>query len=91
MISLKELSGRVVNAERYLTTQQAINYINTQGSVSSTNNLAGLPLSHYNCNGGCSWTCGGGCSKGAGGSTRQVAAAPVTHTKHCFCGHLFGG
>ncbi|ANZ49257.1 hypothetical protein FDI85_gp109 [Erwinia phage Machina] len=65
-ISLKNIRDRVQNVEGYITTAQANNYIATRGTVSSTNNLAGLPLSHYNCNGSCSWSCSGGCSYGAG-------------------------
>lgn len=66
VISLKSVRDRLVAAEKYITTAQANNYIATQGTVSTTNNLAGLPLSHYNCNGGCSWSCSGSCSRGAG-------------------------
>ncbi|QVW56313.1 hypothetical protein pEaSNUABM6_00177 [Erwinia phage pEa_SNUABM_6] len=65
-ISLKNIRDRVQNVEGYISTAQANNYIATRGTVSSTNNLAGLPLSHYNCGGSCSWTCSGGCSYGAG-------------------------
>jgi len=65
-ISLKNIRDRVQNVEGYITTAQANNYIATRGTVSSTNNLAGLPLTHYNCGGSCSWTCSGGCSYGAG-------------------------
>ncbi|QVW56040.1 hypothetical protein pEaSNUABM10_00177 [Erwinia phage pEa_SNUABM_10] len=65
-ISLKNIRDRVQSVEGYITTAQANNYIATRGTVSSTNNLAGLPLTHYNCGGSCSWTCSGGCSYGAG-------------------------
>ncbi|QVW55309.1 hypothetical protein pEaSNUABM29_00269 [Erwinia phage pEa_SNUABM_29] len=66
MISLKNIRDRLVAAEKYTTTAQANSYIANQGTVSTTNNLASLPLSHYNCNGGCSWSCSGSCSHGAG-------------------------
>lgn len=66
VISLKNIRDRVQATEQYITTAQANNYIANSGTVSATNNLAGLPLSHYNCNGGCSWSCSGGCSYGAG-------------------------
>lgn len=65
-ISMKNLRDRVGVIEGYISTNQAKDYIANRGTVSSTNNLAGLPLSHYNCNGGCSWSCSGGCSHGAG-------------------------
>ncbi len=35
--------------EGYIKTTDANNYIANQGTVSTTNNLAGLPLTHYNC------------------------------------------
>ena len=66
MVSLKEIRDRLQRAEGYVTTAQANNFIATQASVSTTNNLASLPVSQNNCNGACSWTCSGGCSKGAG-------------------------
>ena len=71
MISLKNIRDRLVTAEGDITTAGANNYIANQGTVSSTNNLSGLPLSHYNCNGGCSWSCSGSCSRGAGGRKEE--------------------
>ncbi|AFQ96631.1 hypothetical protein G173_gp086 [Erwinia phage phiEaH2] len=66
MISLKNIRDKMVQVEGYIKTADANSFIATQGTVSTTNNLSGLPLSHYNCGGSCSWTCSGGCSHGAG-------------------------
>ena len=71
MISLKNIRDRIGQVEGYIKTTDANNYIANQGTVSSTNNLAGLPLTHYNCNGSCSWACSGSCSKGAGGGVNN--------------------
>lgn len=77
MISLKNIRDRVGQVEGYIKTTDANNYIANQGTVSSTNNLAGLPLTHYNCNGSCSWACSGSCSKGAGGGGGVSVSRPV--------------
>lgn len=66
MISLKTIRNRIVAVEDYIKTPVAINLISTSGTCSTTNNLAGRPVTSYNCGGSCSWTCSGGCSRAAG-------------------------
>lgn len=68
-ISLKNIRDRVANVEGFITTASANDYIANRGTVSGTQNLAGLPLEHYNCGGSCSWTCSGSCTYGVGGGT----------------------
>ena len=66
MISLQQIRDKLVQVEGYIRIDDANEYVRNRGTVANTNNLAGLPLSHYNCGGTCSWTCSGGCSYGAG-------------------------
>ena len=79
MVSLKDLRDRLQRAEGYVTTAQANNFIATQASVSTTNNLGSLPLSHYNCNGGCGWSCSGSCSRGAGGNPNTPPPVAIVY------------
>lgn len=87
MISLKNIRDRVGQVEGYIKTTDANNYIANQGTVSSTNNLAGLPLTHYNCNGSCSWACSGSCSKGAGGGGRDKCES--SYASHPYYANLY--
>ena len=94
MISLKNIRDRIGQVEGYIKTTDANNYIANQGTVSSTNNLAGLPLTHYNCNGSCSWACSGSCSKGAGGGGGEVrivlsVLSVLRELIPSFCGLIF--
>ncbi len=58
-ISLKETKAQLDRIKAYLTTAQANAYIRERGTCGDTKHLDGKPLSHYRCEGSCSWTASG--------------------------------
>lgn len=58
-ISLKSVNTQLAHLKTLMTTAQANAYIRDRGTCNDTTHLNGQRLTHYRCNGSCSWSSSG--------------------------------